>query len=147
MLETKTHTIASLYSRCFPHIVNLACTAVLAAITALKYAEEDADDYDPNDDNVLHLLDRDPIATLRSLIRAACVFIFWLLSFTDSYLKIRASSLRRQHLSKILTNLQQDDLQLLRDVVTRWSSTLLMIGRGLQLREVCLILSILLMRN
>ena len=30
----------------------------------------------------------------------------------------------------------QEDLQLLRDVVTRWSSTLLMIERGLKLKDV-----------
>ncbi len=65
-----------LISRCFPHIVNLAYHAVLAAITMLKYAEDDADDYDPNDENadVLQLLNGDPIAILQSLIHTVCVF-------------------------------------------------------------------------
>ena len=35
-----------LYYRCFLHIVNLACKAVLEAITSLKLAAEGAEDYD-----------------------------------------------------------------------------------------------------
>ncbi|KAJ7772193.1 hypothetical protein B0H16DRAFT_1512590 [Mycena metata] len=62
-------------------------------------------------------LERDPIATLRVIVR-----------------QIRSSSLRRQFFSEILKALKLKDLELLRDVVTRWSSTLLMIERGLLLR-------------
>jgi hypothetical protein len=58
-------------SRCFPHIVNLACKAVLAAITNLDYVAETAEDFVPL--NFLGGLDRDPIATIRSLIHAVCV--------------------------------------------------------------------------
>ncbi|KAK7040966.1 hypothetical protein R3P38DRAFT_2768385 [Favolaschia claudopus] len=61
---------------------------------------------------------RDPIATLRTSIRL-----------------IRASSLRRQYFSEVLKALQKKDLQLLRDVDTRWSSTLIMIDRAVLLRE------------
>ncbi|KAF7372180.1 HAT family dimerization domain-containing protein [Mycena venus] len=62
-------------------------------------------------------IERDPIATLRAIVR-----------------QIRTSSLRRQFFSDILKSLKLKDLELLRDVVTRWSSTLLMIDRGLLLR-------------
>ncbi|KAK7064999.1 hypothetical protein R3P38DRAFT_2757574 [Favolaschia claudopus] len=52
----------------------------------------------------------------------------------ESEMGIRASSLRRQYFSEVLKALQQKDLQLLRDVDTRWSSTLLMIDRAILLR-------------
>ena len=58
--------------------------------------------------------------------------------------QIRASSLRRQHFSNTVENLGLEKLQLLRDVDTRWSSTLLMIERVLLLRPVCIIIVILL---
>ena len=48
-------------------------------------------------------------------------------------LKIRASSIRRQYFSEALAALKMKDYQLLRDVDTRWSSTLLMIDRALLL--------------
>ena len=51
-------------------------------------------------------------------------------------MQIRASSLRRQYFSDVLNSLEQKDLQLLRDVDTRWSSTLLMVERALILRLV-----------
>jgi hypothetical protein len=64
-------------SRCFPHIVNLACQAVLSAITNLDYAKEDADDYIPSTGDMMDNLERDPIATVRSLIRAVCADLSW----------------------------------------------------------------------
>ncbi|KAG1741415.1 ribonuclease H-like domain-containing protein [Suillus paluster] len=90
---------------CFPHIVNLACKAVLKAITNIDFAKEDAEDYVPN------AIKRDPIAT------------------------IRASSIRRQYFSAILKALEKKDLQLLRDIDIRWSSTLLMVERAITLQE------------
>ncbi|KAJ6597322.1 hypothetical protein B0H10DRAFT_2196991 [Mycena sp. CBHHK59/15] len=113
--------------RCFPHIVNLACKAVLGAITDMKFAAPEAADFVPHpraaDDDAdaptfLDTIHRDPVATVRTTVRV-----------------IRASSLRRQYFSDILKALQQKDLQLLRDVDTRWSSTLLMIDRAVLLRE------------
>jgi hypothetical protein len=53
---------------CFPHIVNLACKAVLAAITNLEYAEdlaEDYEDYEPAYEN-----SKDCIASVQSLVNA-----------------------------------------------------------------------------
>lgn len=52
------------------------------------------------------------------------------------YYQIRISSLRRQGFSEAQASLNKKHLQLLRDVVTRWSSTYLMIERTLELREV-----------
>ncbi|KAJ7845304.1 hypothetical protein B0H13DRAFT_2095533, partial [Mycena leptocephala] len=107
--------------RCFPHIVNLACKAVLGAITDMDFAAPEADDFVPlrtPADNFLGAIVGDPVATIRTTVRV-----------------IRASSLRRQYFSEILKALQQKDLQLLRDVDTRWSSTLLMIDRAILLRE------------
>ncbi|KAL4254558.1 Zinc finger BED domain-containing [Pleurotus pulmonarius] len=104
--------------RCFPHIVNLACKAVLGAITNMEFASETAPDYNPDDASMFReTLDRDPIATIRTVVRVT-----------------RASSYRRQCLSEIVQALYQKDLQLLRDVDTRWSSTLLMIERATLLR-------------
>lgn len=68
---------------CFPHVVNLACEAVLSAMTATKYTKRSAPDYVPppiaselstdsegDGPGILEAIERDPIATLRSLIRA-----------------------------------------------------------------------------
>jgi hypothetical protein len=77
--------------RCFPHVVNLACQAVLAAITHIHFAAENAADFVrpewdapeeelygdearwATNDFLKQLRRRDPIATLRSLIRAVCM--------------------------------------------------------------------------
>ncbi|KAJ6560605.1 ribonuclease H-like domain-containing protein, partial [Mycena vulgaris] len=107
--------------RCFPHIVNLACKAVLGAITDMDFAASESADFVPRPADAATFLDaiaRDPVATVRTTVRV-----------------IRASSLRRQYFSEVLKALQQKDLQLLRDVDTRWSSTLLMIDRAILLRE------------
>ena len=59
------------WNRCFPHIINLACKAVLRAITDLDLAHEDAVDYVPVGANVQSFLDAlkwDIIATVRTLV-------------------------------------------------------------------------------
>lgn len=53
--------------RCFPHIVNLACKAVLGAITNLKYIDDMVqgyEDFEPGD------FIEDPVAKVRSLVNA-----------------------------------------------------------------------------
>lgn len=85
---SKSHRICCkitliLISRCFPHIVNLACHAVLGAITKLEFAAEDAVDFVPSSEAPATLeeaLNRDPIATTRSLIRGVSV-CFYLLAY------------------------------------------------------------------
>src|SRR5258706_3347466 len=62
------------FCSCFPHIVNLACKAALAAITNLSYAAdtvEGYEDYEPT-----HYTHRDCIATIRSLVNTVGVFDF-----------------------------------------------------------------------
>ncbi|KAK7041157.1 HAT family dimerization domain-containing protein [Favolaschia claudopus] len=86
----------------------------------MDFADPEAVDFDAHDDTAssfLDAIDRDPIATIRTIIRL-----------------IRSSSLRRQFLSEIIATLGLKNLELLRDVITRWSSTLLMIDRSLVLR-------------
>ena len=51
-------------------------------------------------------------------------------------LKIQASSIHCQYFSEALAALKMKDYQLLHDVDTRWSSTLLMIDCALLLRHV-----------
>jgi hypothetical protein len=67
--------------RCFPHVINLACKAVLAAVTKIELAEETAEDHVPDPTGRAppprHFQDamkRDPIASLRSLVRNVCIF-------------------------------------------------------------------------
>ncbi|KAK0184205.1 ribonuclease H-like domain-containing protein [Armillaria mellea] len=105
---------------CFAHIVNLACKAVLTAITNIDYAHDDDANFvlQPGQPiNFMAACRCDPIATARSIV--------WL---------IHGSSIRWQIFSEILESLHDvDNLQLLRDVITHWSSTLLMIERILYL--------------
>lgn len=64
--------------RCFPHIVNLACKAVLAEITNISYAVTNPEEYDPPaplDSGFVYALQRDPIATVRSFTTAVCYLI------------------------------------------------------------------------
>ena len=52
---------------CFPHIVNLACKAVLASITNLKYVDDTVEGYE---DYVPGICSKDVIAVVRSLVNA-----------------------------------------------------------------------------
>lgn len=63
--------LTHLYS-CFPHVVNLACKAILAAITNMKFAEQGAEDFVPTKSmptDFRGAIKRDPIATVRTLVR------------------------------------------------------------------------------
>ena len=56
--------------------MNLACKAVLASITEMKYASEQAVDYVPGGapaSSIIDAIDHDPIATVWSLIRTVGV--------------------------------------------------------------------------
>ncbi|KAJ3518939.1 hypothetical protein NMY22_g13434 [Coprinellus aureogranulatus] len=102
--------------RCFPHIVNLACKAVIAAITDMEHAREpqNADEEAAS----MSEINGDAIATLRAFIRA-----------------VRVSSLRRQHFEAITQELYKESWELVRDCDTRWSSTFLMLDRALFLKD------------
>lgn len=80
--ELQIYFGASIFSaydcRCFPHIVNLACKAVLAAITNLDFAADTSAEYVPHGPSSRSFSDalrRDPIATVRSLIRSVSIYI------------------------------------------------------------------------
>ena len=63
------------FIRCFPHIVNLACKAVLAAITNLKYIDDTVEgytDFTPGDFQSA----TDVIATIRALINSVSLFLY-----------------------------------------------------------------------
>lgn len=111
----------------------MACKAVLNAITSLEYTNDI--EYNP-----LTAAQRDPIAVLRQAIRAVCHSLTIYCNPNHLYslvwLQIRASPLRRQTFDAAVKLLKMVEHQLLRDVDTRWSSTLLMIDRGLEMRPV-----------
>ena len=50
--------------RCFPHVVNLTCQAVLTAITNMDFASDSAPDFDPQTE-----VQHDPIAMIWTAIR------------------------------------------------------------------------------
>ncbi|KAF8841277.1 hypothetical protein BDN67DRAFT_901808 [Paxillus ammoniavirescens] len=117
MLSLRSYSFHS----CFPHVVNLACKAVLKAVTNLDFAKEDAADHiptGPHAQTILDTIERDPIASVHSLVRG-----------------IHASLLRRQYFAAVLKSLELKELQLLQDIDIKWSSTLLMIEQALILRE------------
>jgi hypothetical protein len=55
-----------LFYSCFPHIVNLACKAALAAITDLSYVDDTVENYSDYDPGYTYA--KDCIATARSLV-------------------------------------------------------------------------------
>lgn len=70
----------SSFNSCFPHIVNLACKAVLGAMTKVEYAAQTAEDhipFGPQPETFWDAVSRDPIATLRSLIRAVRLYYIY----------------------------------------------------------------------
>ena len=84
-----TYYCSDFLPSCFPHIVNLACKAILAAATDLKYATTNAADH-PSDNLTTHLTafaniikHWDPIAMARSLIHTVSQSISWC-TFTNS---------------------------------------------------------------
>jgi hypothetical protein len=105
-------------------------------MTKLVHAQPGASDFIPAD--YLHGLDRDPIATVRSLINVVSDQARTSMHL-HIYTKIRGSSIRRQYMNTVFEILRQKNLQLVLDVATRWSSTRLMIERALDLREVSLL--------
>ena len=116
-------------------------------MTNIDYSRRDAPEFVPSHEissqNFIEALNHDPIAHVRSLVRVVSPLELnsdgcHILIFN----KCRASSLRRQYFAEVVTTLKQANLQLLRDVDTRWSSTLLMFERALMLREVCIGLSL-----
>ena len=64
-----------LFDSCFPHIVNFACKAVLAAITDLTFIDDTIEDYSDYDPSFTYT--KDCIATAHSLVNAVnYIFIY-----------------------------------------------------------------------
>ncbi|KAI0726791.1 hypothetical protein C8Q72DRAFT_926324, partial [Fomitopsis betulina] len=109
--------------RCFPHVVNISVTH---GLTALTDTEANCNTDLADDPEYAAALENDPVKRARQLV-AAC----------------RASGQQREDFAAVIADgnkcfawgpgktLQQ--VQLLRDVDTRWSSTYLMIDRLLEL--------------
>jgi hypothetical protein len=60
--------------------VNLSCKAVLKAITQIEFATRDAPDFVPSEQapdamSFSESISRDPIATVRALVRVVCLMI------------------------------------------------------------------------
>ena len=70
------HETYEVFIRCFPHIVNLACKAVLGVLTELKYIDETQEgneEYNPG------VFSRDCIALVRSMVSVVCFEVsLWL---------------------------------------------------------------------
>jgi len=63
-------------TRCFLHVVNLACQAVLKVITNMDFANELAEDY------VLTVAGEcDPVAMIRTVVHVVCFFFFGIIIF------------------------------------------------------------------
>lgn len=116
---------------CFAHIINISSTKVIKAVedhfvaggtanSALWPEEGDSDNEDPT------VAARNPVSRCCTLVTA-----------------IRASGKQRAKFADIITTgtkyneWKLEPLELLRDVLTRWDSTFLMIQRVVQLRKVC----------
>ncbi|KIJ93508.1 hypothetical protein K443DRAFT_111958 [Laccaria amethystina LaAM-08-1] len=91
---------------CFPHIVNIACKAVLASIMEHSNGSLTQDVFS----------DSNHVATICALVNA-----------------IQSLSLWHQYFNEIVKTMHQKELQLLPDVDINWSSTLLMIECALEL--------------
>jgi hypothetical protein len=124
-----------LYLRCFPHVVNIAVKAALKELS--KSAPDVTEDVVPfiwdhneNDSAYAIALDSDVVGKARSLV-SAC----------------RASGQRREDLQSTIKEGNSSrsfpdgkelrNVQLLRDMDVRWSSSYLMIDRVLELYPVC----------
>lgn len=125
--------------RCFPHIINICCQHITAEFTDAKLAELDthfnvaAPHVDPDTQTFQEGVQRDPIALGRVVVRT-----------------IRASGQRREHFKNVIRegNTQKHffigdrveiivpELELLRDVRTRWDSIFFMISRLRVMRPV-----------
>jgi len=83
--------------------------------------------------------DSNPVANVRALVNVVRLCMIWKLwDIFYSFFQIWSSSLRRQYFNEIVKTMHQKELQLLRDIDTHWSSTLLMIEHALELEAVCL---------
>jgi hypothetical protein len=137
MLPTVFHLQPLKFRSYFPHIINLACQAVVKAIANIPYISNGGDgQFVPKSSP--EVLSHDPVACMRAFIKSVSLIRFANKLNLNQYTgQCRSSALRREFFQKcVRENHNGADYQLLRDVETRWSSTLLMIERVLLLRKV-----------
>jgi hypothetical protein len=104
----------------------------LAAITDPGFIDDSAEgytDYEPSN------YGKDCIATIRSFVNSVCLDQPHGIVI-DNKSQVRKSNIKKQRFSEYVQEYFSQGYQLLRDVLTRWSSTLLMINRVLKLKEV-----------
>ncbi|KAF8869955.1 ribonuclease H-like domain-containing protein, partial [Gymnopilus junonius] len=97
---------------CFPHVMNLACQAVITVIAT-------------------HVLNNGTMGTFMDDLTDDPIGCLWILIRT-----ICASSLHHEAFSKLAKEQFLHDLQLLCDMEVRWSSTFLMIERAIKCKPV-----------
>lgn len=84
----------------------------------------------------LDAVEGDPVATLRAAIRAVCnchLHVANTIVYLIIYVQIWGSSIRRQFFAELVIQVLKKELQLLRDIDVRWSSTYYMIERAIML--------------
>jgi hypothetical protein len=106
-------------------------------LTSLEFIDDTVAGYQEYnaEDNVYN---KDLIASIRALISSvrSRVFAFTSILLIDIH-KIKNSSTKKDQFAELSKMCNEGkELQLIRDVVTRWSSTVLMIKRIIKLRQV-----------
>ena len=102
------------------HIVNLCCKDAIDSVSSSRQAE--AQDTDSDEDDMIELTTDERRQTGLIAKLRKCV------------VKIRSSPQRRESFRLQCRVLEKDQLELIRDVSTRWNSTFHMISRALELR-------------
>ena len=91
---------------------------------------EGYEDYEPSN------YSKDCIATIHCCINSVNDFNQPCFIVVNSNLQVRNSNIKKQQFAEYVQEHFIQDYQLLHDVLTRWSSTLLMINRVLKLKDV-----------
>ena len=86
---------------CFPHIVNLACKAVLASITNLQYIDDTAEDYEDYEPGIYS---RDVIAIVQSLVNAVSESIIHFIITNEIY-RFATAILRNSNFMNMFNNI------------------------------------------
>lgn len=121
---------------CFPHVINICCQHVITQFTNIELSESaveyvaDEYTYPPSRQTFEQAAKRDPVALARNIVRV-----------------IRSSGQRRSAFLEVIRDGNAKgyfgkgvkELQLLRDVKTRWDSVYSMISRLRSLRPVRLL--------
>jgi hypothetical protein len=134
LLRTRNTPFDSVDRRimCFPHVINICCQHVISQFTDIELSES-VDDFIADEVSYLpHLqtfeeaVKRDPVTLGRNIVRV-----------------LRSSGQRRDAFEQLIRDGNEkgwftvEQLQLLRDVKTRWDSIYFMLRRLRELQPVC----------